>query len=181
MSHRDVLKQLFPLELAGDFEADLELEGQQLDAVQARSEDLLLEMFPDTADELLPDWERICGITNTEGKPIQSRRDAVVAQLNAIGPSSRQDFIDLAANLGHTISIEEFAPFRVGISRMGDRLYPEEIQFVWKVTMTEQGLYYFTVGVSRMGDPLIYTDKNALEVVILRLKPAHTLVVFEYT
>lgn len=182
MSHKDALKQLIPIDLGGVFEDDLELEGQQLDAVEARAQDLLLEVFPDTATALITDWERYVGITSEDGKPLQARRDAVVAKLRATGASSRQDFIDLAANMGFTITINEPQPPRAGIARAGvARVYGAEIVFCWQVTMTTQTLFDARAGIAKAGDRIRWKDSDvSLESILIELKPAHTYVTFFY-
>lgn len=182
MSHKNVLKLLFPLELGGDFEKDIELEGKHLDTAQARAEDILKEMLPDQAYELLPDWERVCGLTPGADDPLQLRRDRVIKKLRELGGLSRAYSINLAASLGYTISIEELRPFMAGIGRAGDTLYIYESIWIWRVKVSGQALYYFSAGQSAAGERLLWWPaQTALEDIIKELKPAHTYVIFDYS
>ncbi len=89
MSHKDALRLLFPLELGGVFDADIEAEGAILDATQERAEDLLTEMRPDAATETITGWERIYGLVPASDATLQSRRDNVVRKIRERGGLSR--------------------------------------------------------------------------------------------
>lgn len=80
--HRNVLKLLFPIELGGDFDTDIEIEGAHLDAVQANAEILLAEIHPDTTVKLLSRWEEIYGLAVNELTPEYLRRQSLMAKIN---------------------------------------------------------------------------------------------------
>lgn len=187
MKHKDVLKLLFPVELEGDFEGDIAIEGKQLDDFCARANDLLAEMFPDTTVELIADWERMCEITidPNDPPPLEARRQKVIAKLRALGGISRQYYIDLAKELGRDIEIIEYNYqfFRTGISKCGDPVYEESELWHWTVKfLNPTEFFYFKAGISRCGEPLLWWRKDAeLEDLITDLKPAHTYVDFIYT
>lgn len=185
MLHKDVLRLLFPLELTGDFDPDIEIEGKHLDDAQARAEDILKEMFPDQSSELLPHWERVCGFVTDTDEPLQKRRDRVINKLRELGGLSIPYFVSLAAALGYVITIEELTPFRVGVGRCGDRIYLHEVIFIWRVkTEGMSPLYYFRAGQSASGERLLWWTvdiQEELEGLIKELKPAHTYAIFEYT
>jgi uncharacterized protein YmfQ (DUF2313 family) len=164
MLHEDVLKALFPLELEGDFDTGLGIEGLHLDGAQASAGTLLDEMFPDTADELLADWERIVGVTPDDGDPIAARRDRVVAKLQARGGLSRPYFEGIAGSLGYEIGITAYGPTICGMARCGDMLSNASARYLWKVEVTN----------ASGRDPF-------LEDLFLRLKPAWTDMEFSYT
>ena len=107
MLHKDILQQLFPVALGGVFPIDLAIEGDHLDQAREGSAALLYELFPDQATELLSDWERVCGLTLDDTETPQSRRQRVVAQLRSVGRMDQAYYIELAAELGYTITIEE--------------------------------------------------------------------------
>jgi len=99
--------------------------------VDARAADLLeQESDPRTTIELLPDWERNWGLPDECFPPtltIDERQRALVQRMTIQGGQSREFFIDVASQLGYSISITEFRPFVVGIDRCGDdRLYGVE-------------------------------------------------------
>lgn len=168
MLHKDILKQLFPVELGGVFEQDLATEGAVLDAVVARAADLLKEMFPDTSAELIQAWERVCDITPPADAPIAQRQGSVVAKLRETGGLSRQYFIDLAAAMGYTIAIDE--PFAT------------DGPHVWRITFTEIPSYPFYCGSSCCGELLLdWPSQTAAEGLFQDLKPAHSRLIIAYS
>ncbi|MDP3048907.1 MAG: DUF2313 domain-containing protein [Thermodesulfovibrionales bacterium] len=182
MSHKNVLKLLFPIDLGGDFEKDIELEGEHLDASQARAETLLNEMFPHGAYELLASWERVCGLTPGTEEPLQLRRDKVIRKLRELGGLSRAYFIQLAAAIGYSVTIEEDLPFMCGWSEVGvDPLNVEESIFTWRVNVAGQPVYEFRCGESLCGERLLWwPGVIEIENIFNELKPAHTFVYFIY-
>lgn len=163
MLHKNALKLLFPIELDGDLNTDFDLEGSHLDAVVTRAEDFLTEMFPDEALELLTDWERVVSIPDdciAVEAAAADRRINILSRIASYGGLSIPYFIILAANLGFTITIQEYHPFRVGIEGMGDFIRDPDFQFVWQVTVSAGGGY------------------TKLECIFGKLKPAHTRVFF---
>lgn len=175
MLHRDILKLLFPLEMGGVFEEDIELEGRRLDDALASAGRLLDQIFPDTADALLPDWERVCGLTPGAEDSLQLRRSRVVAKLREQGSLRRSYYIEMAAQLGYTITITELAPGQEG--------YGDEGIFVWRVTVAgDTPVYYFRAGESAAGERLLWWPTlTAIEGLFEDVKPAHTLLIFAYS
>jgi len=96
--------------------------------VDGRAADLLeQESDPRHTVELLPDWERNWGLPEeciVAPQSIGERQNALVHKMTMIGGQSRQFFIDLAASIGYTITISEYAPFMVGVSSVGDTRTP---------------------------------------------------------
>ncbi len=181
MTHEDVLNLLFPVQLTGMHAADVSLEGAALDEAQTSSELLITEMFPDVAHDLLTDWERVCALIPIDDAPLQTRRNAVLKKMREIGGLSRAYFIALAASSGWTITIDELLPFMAGWGRCGDRLYEEEVRWIWRVNVSGQGAYSFRAGSSVAGERLSWWTPNIeLETLLEELKPAHTVVIFNY-
>ncbi len=173
MSHKDVLKSLFPLDLGGVFDADLELEGEYLDAAEASADLLLREMLPQSAGDSIADWERVCGIDPDATDTLQMRQARVVAKLRERGGLSIPHFTALAASWGYTIVIEELT---AGADGTGD-----EGIFRWRVIFLATPLYYFRAGQSRAGERLVDGPlATAMEAIFEELKPAHTQVTFAY-
>lgn len=164
-----------PLELSGVHEQDLAIEGKHLDEALSRAKKLLEQIFPDTADELIPDWERLCGITPEADDTLDRRRARVVAKLKEQGRLDRQYYIDIAAALGVKITIEELGP--------GDEGYGPEGIFVWRVNGIdiERDIIYFRAGQSCAGDHLMsWRDAIDIKEVFERLRPAHTLCLYAH-
>lgn len=162
--HADILRMLFPLEMGENFNADVDLEGYYLDQA-AEALDLLIEnMFPDTAEQLLANWERVLDITPETVATTAERQAEITARIKARGGLSKAYFTSLAAQYGCEIEIVEYRPAMMGYARIGDPLYIPEIIWCWEVRFTD------TTG----GSP------EKVEAMITRLKPAHTYVYFTY-
>jgi uncharacterized protein YmfQ (DUF2313 family) len=142
-----------------------------------------VESFPPLATELLSEWERAYGLPDPcvgAGQTLQERRLAVVARIIAQGGQSRAYFIGVAAALGFAITITEFRPFVFGQSSFGDPFYDTEAAFRWRVNAPDITTIFFRFGESAFGEPFERASNAALECVMTRLKPAHTVVEFSY-
>jgi uncharacterized protein YmfQ (DUF2313 family) len=156
--------------------------AEELARLDQRSTELINEVFPDTTDELMADWERVAGLPDLCSGPLatyQQRRAALVSKLISTGGSTPQYFIEVAQALGFNATIQEFSPFVAG-SAAGDPLNSELWQFVWKMTSTLSGVFDFRAGVSRAGEPLKSWGNAILECAISAIKPAHTTCLFAY-
>lgn len=140
--------------------------AEELARIDARVENLMLEAYPDTSVELLPDWERVAGLPDSctgELATLQQRHNALMGVLTIQRSLSRQFYIDIAARLGFTITITELAGF------------------TWRVNAAlDVNAVYFRADVSVAGDPLVQSLNNLLECAMNTLKPAHTIVTFNY-
>lgn len=186
--YRDQLQALLPRGKAWPREADAVLTAlldglaPALARADARAEDLLDEADPRTTAELLADWERVAGLPDrcvTTTQTAIERRDALVARITNAGGQSRAFFVALAAFLGYTITVAEYRPFQAGVSRAGDALTNGDWLFSWRVEAPAETVRSFVAG-SLAGEPLRSWGNEALECVIRRHAPAHTLVLFTY-
>lgn len=165
-----LLQDLLPQGKAWPRDADATLTklltglAEELARVETRAQDLVREADPQTTVEMLADWERQLGLPGscvTVEQTETERRNAVIAKLRHTGGQSRQFFIDLASTLGATITVDEFLVTRFG-DRFGRRFNGPEWAYVWRVISEAAG------------------PNELLECTINNLKPAHTLVWFEY-
>ena len=155
--------------------------------LNGRANDLIVDAFPCTTRELLPEWEATLGLPDPCVEPplstIQQRVAAVCAKFRARGGQSVPYFLELAESLGYDVSITTYQPFRVGINRVSEPLYGPEWAFAWKVTI--HGLpdvaIYFRVGTSTVGERLRTVRSNTLQCIFESIKPAHTEIVWSYT
>lgn len=158
--------------------------AEELARIDARGGDVVDEMDPRTAVETLEDWETALGLPNpcvTQTQTTEQRRAAVVSKLAQLGGASRAYFIQVAAALGYTITIEEFRPFLAGFANAGDSLTNDtEWRYTWQVNAPETTVSTFKVGIGKVGEPLRSWGNEELECVIEQLKPAHTHVLFAY-
>lgn len=142
---------------------------------------LLLEAFPPTSFDLLPDWERVCGLPDPclpgVTLTLEERRAAVREKLaQRPGAQSRAYFIEIARRLGyiepepsptalavelsaevgrrHEVTITEYRPFMAGVSRCGDprwQIAPHQMRYVWSVRVPGQRLTWFRAGSGQAG------------------------------
>lgn len=190
------LRQLLPkgrawLSAPGSIMAALlEAAASGMERIDQRTADLIRESSPLTALELLPDWERVAGLPDaclpTSGT-ITERQIRVGRKLAGIGGQSRAYFIELAAQLGIAVEIEELLPARVGM-RCGIACNGADWAFAWRVRIlpfseTEE-LYvrsqWARAGLGRAGDRIRSFSITELECLFRRAAPAHTKVLFAY-
>lgn len=176
--------QAFPRERGNTLDALLDAMSIELARDDARADQLVVEAIPSTTTELLPDWERVAGLpdncSGTLADTVQGRRADLVAKLNSLGGQSKAYFIALALQLGFTVYIEEFRPFRTGLSSMGDAFTNGDWAFTWRVTGPAVAVIRFRTGQSSAGEPLASWGNSALECRFNQLKPAHTHIIFAY-
>lgn len=95
-------------------------------AVQnARANYLLVDAFPKTAIELLPEWEASLGLPALAAGPapsILARQTMVVARFVGAGGTTVACYSRYADLLGFRLTIAGSAPFRCGQSRAGQHL-----------------------------------------------------------
>lgn len=148
-----------------------------------RANALLVDAFPATADELLPEWEETLGLPDPCAGPaptLQLRRSQVVARLTGRGGQSVAYFVAVAARLGYTITVTQFAPFRAGLAAVGMPLCGEAWAHAWQVNAPLNTVTYFSAGQSAVGEPLASWGNEVLECELTALKPAHTALIFAY-
>lgn len=159
--------------------------AEELARVDARALDLLDEADPRTAYELLPDWEKTCGLPDAcagLGASLQERRAAVVARVTHRGGQSPAYFQGLAASLGYAATVSEHQPFRAGQGRAGDPVYGPDWIFAWRVTTAQTApRALFRAGQSAAGERLASWGLEPLECAVRAAAPAHTHVIFSYT
>jgi uncharacterized protein YmfQ (DUF2313 family) len=157
--------------------------ADELARVDGRAEDVLDELDPRTALEMLVDWERVCGLPgacSTGAETIRQRREAVHLVITAQGGQSPAYYEEVAAALGVAIAVEEFHPFRAGASVAGDPLTNDSWTHVWRVRGPEETIKPLVAGGGAAGDALASWGNDLLECHIKRLASAHTLVTFAY-
>jgi uncharacterized protein YmfQ (DUF2313 family) len=86
----------------------------------------------------------------------------------------------MAAALGVTVTVDEFRPFRAGVSSAGDALTNGDWIYAWRVHAPETSIQLFQAGGNAAGDALAKWGSEALECRLSRLAPAHTILIFVY-
>lgn len=176
--------QAFPREAGGSLADLLAGMAEEWARVDARAEQLIIDANPLASAELLPDWERVTALPdNCAGvlaDTLQGRRAALLTKLASTGVQSAAYFVEVAAALGYAVTIEEFRPFRAGLSVAGDALTNGDWVFTWRVNAPAVTVTPFRAGRSGAGEALAAWGNDTLECKINQLKPAHTVAQFAY-
>jgi uncharacterized protein YmfQ (DUF2313 family) len=149
----------------------------------ARANQLLVDAFPGTTYELLPEWEATLGLPDPcagSAPTIQQRRNQVVARLANSGGQSIAYFVKFAAQLGYSITITQYSQARAGILKAGQPVNGYAWNFAWKVTAPLNSVVRAVAGAMGAGDPLAAWGNNVLECEVRAVMPAHTIPIFSY-
>lgn len=144
---------------------------------------LLIDAFPATTLQLLPEWESSLGLPDPCAGPsqtIQQRQKQVLTKFTSTGGQSANYFIALLARYGFSgITITTFAPFRAGFNRAGDPCNGEGWFFTWLISAPNLNVVFFRAGASTANEPLYaLTGAAVLECVVKEFAPAHTYPLF---
>lgn len=115
----------------------------------ARANYLLVDGFPRTTNELLPEWEASLGLPSSAAGPapaLLARQALVVARFVGAGGVSIPCFTRYAGLLGFGVAVQGHAPFRCGQSRCGHTVGAPEQMYVLTIvtpgaTATPFGAY----------------------------------------
>lgn len=189
--YRTQLRALLPAGPAWDPELIPELEkvlsglALELARIDARAFDLINEMDPAGVSELVSDWEKVMGLPDPclgESSAFEDRRLAVRQRLVAVGGQSRAYFIEIAIRQGYPAStITEHRAPRFGRSRFGAAHFGTwSAQFMWTLNSGPRRRLGRRFGASYWGERFGTNPSGALECVIRRSAPAHTLEFIDY-
>lgn len=145
---------------------------------------LLVDAFPATTVDLLLEWEASLRLPDPCAGPsptLQARRAQVVARFTNSGGQSVAFFVAFAASLGYSVTVTQYAPFRVEQAACGHPLGGEEWAHTWAINSSLNTITRFRVGQSSVGEPLVSWSNRVLECELAQAKPAHTYLQFHYT
>lgn len=150
-----------------------------------RLRDVLDEINPSTSTSLLQEWEAFvasvdecCNFTEA---PLDERQRRVVARLTDVGSLSRGYFLSMATELGYRdTTITEFRPTHCEMT-CEVVVMDERFRFLWTVNLPHQvdNHAVFRAG-ARCDERIDRYTFGPLECQLMRLKPAHTQVIFTY-
>lgn len=152
--------------------------------ISSRASYLLVDSFPGTTLELLPEWEATLGLPDPcagEAPTIQQRRAQVVARFANSGGQSAAYFIQFAANLGYTVTITNFSPARAGQSRAGQPDNGVAWAYAWRINAPLNTVVRARAGYTTAGEPLGAWGNAVLQCEITTIAPAHTVPIFSYS
>lgn len=141
-------------------------------------EDLHLDFLPDRTVDLIPEWERVTGLSGA-GMSTEARRNDILARVTATGGASKAYMIEVAQKLGYLIDITEYKIPYVGRLRAGDAIVGSAWAFTFSVTSSELPISYAEVG-DPVDTPLASWSNLQLLNLFAKLKPAHTFALFAY-
>lgn len=150
--------------------------------LDARAQTLLVDAFPTTTLELLPEWEASLGLPDPcegDGQGLEQRRGQIVSRLTSAGGQSVAYFLGVVAQLGYTgAEITQYAPFRTDRSATDFPLYSEAWAFAWTLNLPDLRVFYFQTDISATDEALVIIANGVATCVINALAPAHTVVIY---
>ncbi len=187
--HMDLLARLpdgfaFPNDLNTYVAARLRPVAEEWSRIEQAMESFEEELDPGTAINLLPDYLRVLG-------PDPYGRDELTLSLEQQSILAHQRWVDapiicpgyfvrVAADLGITITIEEFELPVCGEAHCGDELRAWLSQCVYLVTLPSDDVWDAICGASVCGDTLGGFTPSVLEPFIQDRTPLYTRPVFAY-
>lgn len=189
--YAEQIKRLLPRGPAWDKENVPDLDNiinalaEEFARIDKRSRDLYSEMVPSTIFELVPDWERVMNLPDKclgQNPLFEDRRLAVFLRMIAVGGQSPAYFLNLAKQQGYpNATITEYRAPRFGKARFGKSHFGTwAAQFIWVLHTGEKRRTKRRFGAATFGGRFGESPGSALECVIKRYAPAHTLVIFDY-
>lgn len=146
----------------------------EFERVDQRAEALMVEADPRSADEMLADWERAFGLPDgcVVAEPtVEGRRLALHQRVAALGGQSTPYYVGLSALLGYDAAVETFRPSRLGFT-LPRPLAALPWAFAWRVEV------HGAIDPEALSPIYASTD---LECVVRRIRPAHTVVSFDWS
>lgn len=157
--------------------------ADELARVDGRGDDLLEEAFPNTAAELLSEWEIAFGLPDVCGpelapEDLAGRRAALWAKVITTGGQSPAYFLALAAALDWDVALIEHRRHTVG-QTVEAPLHGDPWAYTWELHSDEGAEVTNFTAASAVSAPLA-TWADWRECLFRRLKPAHTHLLFSY-
>jgi uncharacterized protein YmfQ (DUF2313 family) len=150
----------------------------------ARANYLLVDAFPATTYELLPEWESTLGLPDPcagVAPTIAQRQAQVLARFIGVGGPTIASLTAFAANLGYTVTINQFVEARAGQLHAGDPCNGTAWSYAWQVNAPLNTVTIAQAGAMAAGDPLASWGNAVLECEMKAVMPAHTIPIFSYS
>ncbi|MDD4930465.1 MAG: DUF2313 domain-containing protein [Gallionella sp.] len=188
MRHVDLLKQLLPYrsyDTAGRvLSAQLAAEGVSLDLVQSYADNLIAESDPRTCYLTIDDWERVAGLPDAcagvEASNIDARRTRLAAKLMTKGGSSVAWLIQSCAQMGYLgVTVDTFT-MATCVGDCEQFVNSQEWLFAFRLNIPGGLPIHYANCEGSCQDALATWDTGGLVCRINKIKPAHTLAIFNY-
>lgn len=184
------LKDLLPQGIVWEYDPDTNIDGlilslqSRLQAAEYDLVDLFNDLMPDsTTGNFLDRWETQVGLPNDCSKfsvfTSLQRRQNVLSQLNATGGQSIQYYLDVMEIMGYpNNTITEYSALRIG-DPCDSAVRGEDWDYAWSISIPDQISSRFNAQ-SDCDDPLDSGTDQWLQCLMLKIKPAHTILFFDY-
>ncbi len=148
--------------------------------IDGRAFALLNEMDPASVSELVPDWERVMNLPDPclgLSPLFEDRRLSVRQRLVAVGGQTPAFYVDIAISQGYpNATVTEYRAPRMGRSRFGKAHFGTwNAQFMWVLNTGGRKRQGRRFGASYWGERFGVNPGTAIECLIRRAAPAHTL------
>lgn len=184
--YADQLRALLPAGPAWDPERVPEVSqvmdrlARELARIDARAFDLLNEMDPNTVSELVPDWEAVMNLPDPclgLRPSFEDRRLSVRQRLVEVGGQTPAFYIAIAVSQGYPhATVTEYQAPRMGRSRFGLAHFGTwAVQFMWTLNTGGRKRLGRRFGACHWGERFGVNPGTAIECLIRRAAPAHTV------
>lgn len=189
---RDMMLALLPRGPAWPTSKDSQLAqwlmgmAEEFARVDAKNEQLRMEMNPAKTVDLLPEWERDYGLPTQcmagIAQTFTQRRNNLVEKYKLVGNQSKPFFIALAAAIGYTITITEYDENNPGpqSNYNGIPLSGDAWNFVWQVNASNTTITPRSYG-SAYGEGYSSWGNELLECTMRYFSHGHRVLFFSYT
>lgn len=160
--------------------------AQELARIDARIAALNSEMDPMLVTELVPDWEAVMDLPDSclgSSPAFADRQLGVQQRLIAVGSQRASYFIAIAKVQGYpNATVTEHRAPRFGQARFGKNHFGTwNAQFMWTLNTGGRQRVGRRFGVSYWGERFGVNPGSALECLVNRYAPAHTVVHINYS
>jgi uncharacterized protein YmfQ (DUF2313 family) len=152
----------------------------ELARIDSRAFDLLNEMDAANVSELVPDWEKVMNLPDPclgLNPSFEDRRLSVRQRLVAVGGQTPAFYVQIAVSQGYpNASVTEYRAPRMGRSRFGHAHFGTwDVQFMWTLNTGGRQRLGRRFGASYWGERFGVNPGTAIECLIHRSAPAHTV------
>lgn len=183
-SHKQAFAALVGLRLADKYDDLLDVLGEYYDGIDARVDFILAESDINRVSILsIEDHEEKWGVVPNPSDNLATRKKNVKTKMRMTGALNIPYYVEISASQDVEISIDEHIGFLLDKDLLDiDPMFSSDRTFTFKVTLSEQHRFPFLLDSSLLDiDPLVNFDKNnSVEELILKFKPAHRTVLWEY-
>lgn len=132
--HFKAISAIYPLQTDEEHYAF----GMEMDRLKAATDEVLAESLPTTCTTAtISRWEKVYDLSGTG--TFEERKQKLIAAYNANVGIAKRNYEALAAAIGFNVTVTPPPKvFRVGVSRVGDKIYNDDDIFTWTVRVNNR-------------------------------------------